>query len=84
MKATIQKISLTLLAAVVSLSVSAQEMVVKGKVYDVQDKSPLIGATVREKGTNNGTVTDMNGEFSITTLKVKYCNFTSSGIHPKK
>ena len=75
MKTTIQQISLTLLVAVVSLSVSAQEMVVKGKVYDVQDKSPLIGATVLEKGTHNGTVTDMNGEFSLKTRKGKILQF---------
>lgn len=84
MKTTIQKISLTILAAVVSLSVSAQEMVVKGKVYDVQDKSPLIGATVREKGTNNGTVTDMNGEFSLKTRKGKILQFHYIGYKPKE
>ncbi|MEA5127080.1 MAG: von Willebrand factor type A domain-containing protein [Proteiniphilum sp.] len=84
MKTTIQKISLTLLAAVVSLSVSAQEMVVKGKVYDVQDKSPLIGATVLEIGTNNGTVTDMNGEFSLKTRKGKILQFHYIGYKPKE
>ena len=31
------------------------------------DGEPLIGATVREKGTDNATVTDFNGEFSLKT-----------------
>ena len=34
-----------------------------GQVSDSQ--GPLIGATVMEKGTNNGTVTDFNGNFSL-------------------
>ncbi|MBQ4126234.1 MAG: carboxypeptidase-like regulatory domain-containing protein, partial [Desulfovibrio sp.] len=35
----------------------------EGHVADSQ--GPLIGATVMEKGTNNGTVTDFNGNFSL-------------------
>lgn len=84
MKATIQKISLTLLTAAVSLFVSAQEMVVKGKVYDDRDKSPLNGAIVKEKDTNNGAVTDMNGEFSLTTRKGKILQFHYIGYISKE
>ena len=38
---------------------------VKGKVIDVFDKSPLPGVNVVEKGTNNGTVTDVDGNFTL-------------------
>ena len=38
--------------------------IIKGKVTD-QKGEPLIGASVMYKGTNIGTVTDMNGEFSL-------------------
>lgn len=37
--------------------------VVKGNVADAS--GPLIGATVKVAGTNNGTVTDFEGNFSI-------------------
>jgi TonB-linked SusC/RagA family outer membrane protein len=38
---------------------------ITGKVVDEQG-IPVIGATVVEKGTNNGTTTNVSGEFSIT------------------
>lgn len=40
---------------------------VTGSVIDAQTNEPLIGATVIEKGTSNGTVTDIDGKFSLTT-----------------
>lgn len=38
--------------------------IVKGTVVDTENQ-PVIGATVEEKGTENATVTDINGSFSI-------------------
>ena len=38
--------------------------IIKGKVTD-QKGEPLIGASVMYKGTNIGTITNMNGEFSL-------------------
>lgn len=38
---------------------------VTGTVTSAADGSPLIGATVRVKGTSTGTVTDIDGNFSI-------------------
>lgn len=38
--------------------------VVKGKVIDAMGE-PVIGATVKEVGTNNGIVTDIDGNFSL-------------------
>ncbi|HGJ66954.1 TPA: hypothetical protein ENS27_16465, partial [bacterium] len=46
----------------------AQELEVRGKVTSAEDGTALIGANVLEKGTANGTATDINGEFR---LKVK-------------
>lgn len=48
-----------------SLSVSAQEVTVKGKVTSVDDGSALPGVTIMEKGTSNGTTSDANGEYSL-------------------
>ena len=38
---------------------------VSGKVVDAATGEPVVGATVMEKGTNNGTATDLDGNFSL-------------------
>lgn len=52
----------------ISVSVSAQKMSVSGVVTDPEGE-PIIGATVLEKGTSNGTITDFDGNFQIQTSK---------------
>jgi hypothetical protein len=42
----------------------AQEQVVSGKIIDI-DKLPLPGATIIEKGTNNGTMSNMDGDYTL-------------------
>lgn len=39
---------------------------IKGKVISSEDGEPLPGVNVLEKNSQNGTVTDMNGNFSLT------------------
>lgn len=46
--------------------IQAQEIKITGKVTESSGE-PLPGATVFEKGTTNGTVTDADGNYSITT-----------------
>ncbi len=48
------------------LVLHAQEFVVSGTIYDANTKAPLLGATVSVKGTTNGTVTDLDGKYSLT------------------
>ncbi len=56
---------LLLLFAAISLSVSAQVITVTGTVTD-NTGEPVIGASVVEKGnTTNGTITDFDGNFSL-------------------
>lgn len=56
---------LLILFSAISLSVSAQTITVKGNVKDTSGE-PVIGASVVEKGnTTNGTITDLDGNFSI-------------------
>lgn len=38
---------------------------VTGTVYGTDDKLPLVGASIRIKGTSIGTVTDVNGNYSL-------------------
>ena len=45
-------------------TISKMDMPVTGKVLD-QAGQPAIGATILEKGTNNGVATDLNGNFKI-------------------
>ena len=55
---------LTLLLAFVVQISFAQNKSVSGVVSD-QNGSPLPGATVLVKGTNNGTTTDFDGNYTI-------------------
>lgn len=47
------------------LSLMAQQVKVNGTLTDAETKEPLIGATIRETGTNNGTVTDLDGNYNL-------------------
>lgn len=42
-----------------------QEVIVRGEVTSATDKLPLPGVNVIEKGSQNGTVTDLNGQYSL-------------------
>ncbi|MBT33694.1 MAG: SusC/RagA family protein [Thalassobius sp.] len=44
---------------------NAQQRVVKGTIIDQETSEPLPGANVLIKGTTQGTITDINGEFSL-------------------
>ncbi|MFZ1525599.1 MAG: TonB-dependent receptor [Saprospiraceae bacterium] len=55
---------------VISTMVSAQSITVKGFVKEI-DGTPMIGVEVLEKSTTNGTVTDVDGSY---TLKVNSSN----------
>ena len=46
------------------MSVYAQKKTITGVVTEVNG-DPIIGASVTEKGTNNATVTDLDGKFSL-------------------
>ena len=51
-----------------SISMFAQQHSVKGTVVD-QNGQPVIGMTVMEQGTQNGTTTDIDGNYQITVSK---------------
>lgn len=76
---------LLILFSAISLSVSAQTITVKGNVKDTNGE-PIIGASVVEKGnTTNGTITDLDGNFSIKvdgkkTLVISYIGMKTQEI----
>lgn len=71
-----------LLASVV---VTYAQNTVRGVVISATDQEPIIGATVLEKGSLNGTVTDLDGQFTLAVknnavLVVSYVGFTTQEI----
>ena len=59
-----KKIASLILALGLSLVAMAQNITVKGVVLD-NARRPIIGAFVVEQGTNNGTITGVDGDFSL-------------------
>ena len=41
------------------------QMTVKGTVVSESESEPLVGVAILEQGTNNGTITDLDGNFSL-------------------
>jgi hypothetical protein len=56
---------LVFLLAFSTLHAQAQEVVVTGKVTDAETQQGLPGASVLVAGTTNGTITDSDGNFSL-------------------
>jgi len=77
-------LSLLLCCLVSSLVVTAQTKHT-GKVIGADDKLPVVGASIRIKGTNTGAVTDVNGDFTLTlspgnVLVVSYIGYVTQEV----
>ncbi|EFV29638.1 SusC/RagA family TonB-linked outer membrane protein [Bacteroides eggerthii] len=77
-------LGLLLLLCLIPLSSIAQNIMVKGIVKD-NFGEPVIGANVTEKGTTNGMITDLDGNFSLTvqknaTLVISYIGYVTQEI----
>jgi TonB-linked SusC/RagA family outer membrane protein len=66
------------------LSLMAQNRVIKGVVKDSKSNDPLIGCSVAVKGTSTGTLTDLNGEFTINASSKSTIVFTFIGYNGKE
>ena len=64
-----RSLNLLLLMLVLSLSAYAQQQVVSGKVIVKGTRDALPGVTVIEKGTTNGTTTDIDGNYNLSVAK---------------
>lgn len=63
----------------------AQQVELTGKVVDAGEGSPLIGASIVKKGTTQGTITDLDGSFTLALntgdqLVVSYIGYVSKEI----
>ena len=62
------------------------QLTVKGTVVSDSESEPLVGVAILEKGTSNGTITDIDGNYSIqlksnnATLVVSYVGYTTQNI----
>ncbi len=61
--------------------------IVKGRVLSDSDGEPMVGVAVAEKGTTNGTITDADGNFSISVddgaiLTISYMGYTTQNVKP--
>ena len=64
-----------------------KELYVKGKVTD-ENAEPIIGATISVKGSTTGTITDINGQYSIkvpygSTLRYSYVGYREESVIAK-
>ena len=77
-----------LLALLMTIPAMAQKQLFTGVVKDALGE-PVIGASVVEKGSSNGSVTDLDGKFSVstipgTTLVVSYVGYKSQEVKAKE
>ena len=69
----------------VCLVVQAQSLQVSGTIVSKSDGQPIIGATILEQGTTNGTITDFDGKFSLTVkqgaeISISYIGFKTQVV----
>src|SRR5690554_4925146 len=79
----IKLLIVTTVASLCSMMLHAQN-IVTGNVSDVYGES-VIGASILEKGTTNGTVSDIDGNFTIgvpigSTLQISYIGYITQEI----
>lgn len=82
------KISTFIVLLFMSIFSFAQQIQVRGIVISKTDKEPIIGANVMEKGTNNGTITDVNGNFTLSVkndakITISFVGYKSVVVQPK-
>lgn len=83
-----KKIILTLFVLFfIALSIKAQERTIFGRINSAEDEMGLPGVSILVKGTVNGTVTNINGAFSLSgvvdtdTLVVSYISYKTQQIY---
>ena len=81
-----QFISLLVAVLLGFLPVHAQQMSITGTVKDKKLNDPVIGASIVIKGTTNGSITDLDGNFQLdnvspgSTLVISYIGFQTEEI----
>ena len=68
----------------IPFGMSFAQSTIKGTVNDELGE-PIIGASVKVQGTNDGTITDINGSFAVkaasnATLNISYVGYLSQSV----
>ena len=80
-----EKRLMTVAAAIaVSTSMAFAQTQVSGTVVSAEDGEPIIGASIKVAGTNTGTVTDVDGKFSLNVAKNAILEITYIGMNKKE
>jgi dipeptide/tripeptide permease len=73
-----RKLKLLLICLITGVGlITAQTTTVTGIVISEEDNEPIVGATILVKGTTIGTITDIDGKFSISNLSSSARTFSS-------
>ena len=72
-----------LLALFMSYGLVAQDVTLSGTVRDSLDGSSMVGVNIVQKGTQNGTVSDIDGHFILKVPKGSVVEFTFIGYNKK-
>jgi TonB-linked SusC/RagA family outer membrane protein len=65
-------------------SAYAQSHAITGKVTSAEEGEPLPGVNVREKGSSNGAITDLDGNYRISVSEEAVLVFSSVGYNPEE
>lgn len=80
-----KRICLAFLTMLLSANISFAQMAATGVVVEASTGEPVIGASVLEEGTSNGTITDFDGNFTLTVgdgakLTISYIGYKSQTL----
>lgn len=75
---------MVLVGMLLSIGTMLAQNAIKGTVISSEDGQPVIGATVKIVGTNGGTVTDHNGQFSLSAKAGAQLEVSYVGMLTKK
>src|SRR5690554_3865647 len=75
-----KSLGLIILLMLAVFTASAQDMVVTGRVTSSSDGLPIPGVNIMQKGTSTGTITDIDGNYSISTQQNATLQFSFIGM----
>ena len=79
-----EKRLMTVAAAIaVSTSMAFAQSQISGKVTSSDDGQPVVGASIKVAGTNTGTITDIDGNFSLNAPAGAKLEVTYLGMLPQ-
>lgn len=72
-------------SATLSSSTLGQNHSIKGQIVDAKSNEPLIGVNITVEGTSNGTISDIDGRFTLSVaanavLKISYIDYQEKKI----